>query len=178
MKVAFLKPPIGGILGLEMLTFVEPLGPICIAGGLEQEGHECAVFDLRLDGREQGLDRCLEFAPDVIGLQCNFTTERYRTLELAEDVRRLLPKAFVLVGGHDASRDPQWFMRDGDGRGGRSETARRSCPPSIDAHDRGADPTRRRARTAHQPGERSPVATGTAPTRKEIWTTSPSRPAT
>ena len=25
MNVAFLKPPIGGILGLEMLTFVEPL---------------------------------------------------------------------------------------------------------------------------------------------------------
>jgi len=41
MKVAFLKPPIGGILGLEMLTFVEPLGPISVAGGLEAEGHEC-----------------------------------------------------------------------------------------------------------------------------------------
>jgi len=50
MRVAFIKPPIGGILGLEMLTFVEPLGPISIAGGLEAGGHECRVFDLRIDG--------------------------------------------------------------------------------------------------------------------------------
>ena len=47
MKIAFLKPPIGGILGLEMLTFVEPLGLICVAGALEELGHECAIFDLR-----------------------------------------------------------------------------------------------------------------------------------
>ncbi|MEA2343101.1 MAG: hypothetical protein QOF63_1270, partial [Thermoanaerobaculia bacterium] len=26
MKISFLKAPIGGIIGLEMITFVEPLG--------------------------------------------------------------------------------------------------------------------------------------------------------
>ncbi len=76
MKIAFVKPPVGGILGLEMLTFVEPLGPICVAACLEAEGHECKVFDLRIDGEEHGLDLCKRFAPDVVGLQCNFTTER------------------------------------------------------------------------------------------------------
>ena len=39
MKVSFLKAPIGGIIGLEMITFVEPLGMECVAGGLELEGH-------------------------------------------------------------------------------------------------------------------------------------------
>ncbi|HEY4592610.1 MAG TPA: cobalamin-dependent protein, partial [Thermoanaerobaculia bacterium] len=110
MKIAFLKPPIGGILGLEMLTFVEPLGPISIAGGLEQEGHECRIFDLRIEGEEAGLELCRRFAPDVVGLQCNFTTERFRTLRMAEQVRREMPDAFILVGGHDASRDPAWFL--------------------------------------------------------------------
>ncbi|HEV8629279.1 MAG TPA: cobalamin-dependent protein, partial [Thermoanaerobaculia bacterium] len=71
MKVAFVKPPIGGILGLEMLTFVEPLGLICVAGALEQEGHECAIFDLRIDGEEAGMEACRRFDPDVVGLQCN-----------------------------------------------------------------------------------------------------------
>src|SRR6476619_6756156 len=80
MKIAFLKPPIGGILGLEMLTFVEPLGPISIAGGLEAAGHEVRILDLRIEGEEQGMALCREFAPDLVGLQCNFTTERYRTL--------------------------------------------------------------------------------------------------
>ena len=47
MKVSFLKAPIGGIIGLEMITFVEPLGLECVAGGLELAGHECQIVDLR-----------------------------------------------------------------------------------------------------------------------------------
>src|SRR4029078_6790435 len=109
MKIAFLKPPIGGILGLEMLTFVEPPGPISIAGGLEAEGHEVRIFDLRLDGEEEGMAQCRRFAPEVVGLQCNFTTERNRTLRLADRVRREMPEAFIVIGGHDASREPGWF---------------------------------------------------------------------
>ncbi len=113
MRVAFVKPPIGGILGLEMLTFVEPLGPICIASCLERDGHVCAVYDLRIDGEEAGLAACRAFEPDVVGLQCNFTTERYRTLRLVERIRKELPDAFVLIGGHDASREPAYFGRPG-----------------------------------------------------------------
>ena len=138
MKVAFIKPPVGGILGLEMLTFVEPLGPICVAACLEQEGHECKVIDLRIDGEEHGMDICRKFAPDVVGLQCNFTTERNRTVRLAERIKREMPGAFVVVGGHDASRDPRWFQHDcfdavaiGDGE--------EVMPPLVDALVRGRD---------------------------------------
>jgi hypothetical protein len=74
MRVAFLKPLIGGILGLEMLTFVEPLGPISIAGGLEADGHECRIFDLRIDGLEAGIAACRAFEPRVVGLQCSAPT--------------------------------------------------------------------------------------------------------
>jgi len=112
MKVTFIKPPVGGILGLEMLTFVEPLGPICVAACLEQDGHQCMVIDLRIDGEEQGLADCRGFDPDMVGLQCNFTTERNRTIRLAERIKREMPKALVVVGGHDASRDPDWFRHD------------------------------------------------------------------
>jgi len=113
MKVAFLKPPIGGILGLEMLTFVEPLGPICVAACLEADGHSCKVIDMRIDGEEKGLADCVAFDPDVVGLQCNFTTERGRTIRLAHRVKELLPNAFIVIGGHDSSRDPEWFQQDG-----------------------------------------------------------------
>jgi radical SAM superfamily enzyme YgiQ (UPF0313 family) len=92
-----------------MLTFVEPLGLICVAACLERDGHECKVIDLRLEGPEAGLELCRRFEPDLVGLQCNFTTERARTLRLARKVRSLLPEAFVIVGGHDASREPDWF---------------------------------------------------------------------
>lgn len=109
MKIALVKPPIGGILGLEMLTFVEPLGLISIAGGLEADGHELRIFDLRLDGFERGIAGCAAFGPDLVGIQCNFTTERRRARRVAEAVRRELPGAFVVLGGHDASRDPGFF---------------------------------------------------------------------
>ena len=109
MKIAFIKPPIGGILGLEMLTFVEPLGMECVAGVLEEEGHQCRIYDLRIDGTEPGLAKCREFEPEVVGLQCNFTTERFRTMSLAKRIKKEMPDTLVLVGGHDASRDPGWF---------------------------------------------------------------------
>ncbi len=110
MKVALIKPPIGGILGLEMLTFVEPLGLICVAACLERDGHECLVVDLRLEGIDAGLEKCGRFAPDVVGIQCNFTTERGRAMRLTSAVRELLPEALIVIGGHDASRDPEWFQ--------------------------------------------------------------------
>jgi len=165
MRVTFLKPPIGGILGLEMLTFVEPLGPISIAACLERDGHECQVVDLRIDGAEEGMELARRFAPQVVGLQCNFTTERYRTLELAARVRRELPEAFVLVGGHDASRDPDWFRHpavDAVAIGDGEEVV----PPLVDALERGADPAGSPGLMLQRDGEWLP--TGPPPSRSDL----------
>ena len=139
MRIALVKAPVGGILGLEMLTFVEPLGLVCVAGALEAAGHLCRVFDLRIDGEEAGLAACAAFDPDLLGLQCNFTTERRRALRLAERLRREMPRAFLVVGGHDASRDSAWFAHpaiDAVAVGDGEET----MPPLAAALERGADP--------------------------------------
>jgi hypothetical protein len=55
MRVSFLKPPVGGLIGLEMITFVEPLGLECVAGGLEDRGHVCQIVDVRIGGVKGGL---------------------------------------------------------------------------------------------------------------------------
>jgi radical SAM superfamily enzyme YgiQ (UPF0313 family) len=161
VKVAFLKPPVGGILGLEMLTFVEPLGPICVAACLEQDGHACKVIDLRIDGEEHGMALCRAFDPDVIGLQCNFTTERNRTIRLAERIKREMPRAIVVVGGHDASRDPEWFTHAsidvvaiGDGE--------EVMPPLVEALEAGRDLKSVPGLSLHG------LSTGHAPTRPNI----------
>src|SRR5688572_8134145 len=167
MNVAFLKAPIGGILGLEMLTFVEPLGLICIAGGLEEQGHACKIIDLRIDGEEPGMADCRGFAPDVVGLQCNFTTERYRALRLAQRVKREMPGAYVVMGGHDASRAPEWFtdpaidaVAVGDGE--------EILPPLLDALERGVDPASVPGLVLNRAGGQQ--ATGHAPARDDIDT--------
>src|SRR5256885_16519648 len=66
MKIAFIKPPIGGILGLEMLTFVQPPGPIFVAACLEADGPQCKVYDPRLHREETGLPACQKFGSDVL----------------------------------------------------------------------------------------------------------------
>src|SRR5262245_34479372 len=171
MNIAFLKPPIGGILGLEMLTFVEPLGPISIAGGLEADGHSVKILDLRIEGEEQGMELCRSFAPELVGLQCNFTTERYRTLRLAERVRRELPEAFVVVGGHDASREPGWFLHpaiDAVAIGDGEEV----MPPLANALERGADPAAVRGLQLHHfdRGRGEALLTGPAGMRQDLDT--------
>jgi radical SAM superfamily enzyme YgiQ (UPF0313 family) len=165
MRVALVKPPIGGILGLEMLTFVEPLGLICVAGALEEQGHECRVVDLRLDGEEPGVEAILGFAPDLVAIQCNFTTERYRTLRLARRLRRDLPDAWVVVGGHDASREPAWFadpaidaVAVGDGE--------EVVPPLVAAVAAGTDPAAVPGLALNRP--EGQLSTGHPPARREL----------
>src|SRR6185295_12437477 len=165
MRVAFLKPPIGGILGLEMLTFVEPLGLICVAASLERDGHDCRVIDLRLEGEDQGLAACRRFAPDVVGLQCNFTTERRRALRLAHKVRAALPDAYIVIGGHDASREPDWFddpvfdaVAVGDGEA--------VMPPLVAALAQGTDPAGVPGLVVRQGSDW--IATGAQPPRGDL----------
>lgn len=138
MKVALLKPHTGGVLGLEMITFVEPLGLECIAGVLEPEGHECLIVDLRIEGVEPGVAKTRDFDPAFVGIQCNFTTERLRTLNLARRIKRELPGCTVVVGGHDVSREPEWFLDEsidlaviGDGEA--------SMVHLVDALEKGSD---------------------------------------
>jgi len=165
MKVCFLKAPIGGIIGLEMITFVEPLGLECVAGALEPEGHDCSIVDLRIDGTERGMARAQAFGPDIVGLQCNFTTERYRALRLARAVKKEIPGALVVMGGHDVSRDPDWFLKPGidvlavgDGE--------EIMPDLVAAHEEGRDLEAVPGLILNLPS--GPVATGPAPARRNI----------
>jgi radical SAM superfamily enzyme YgiQ (UPF0313 family) len=167
MKITLIKPPIGGILGLEMLTFVEPLGLECVAAVLEADGHECQILDLRIDSPDDGLAACTAFEPDMVGIQCNFTTERNRSVALARRVKELLPEAYVVLGGHDASREPEWFddpaidaVVVGDGE----EVA----PGLVDALERGGDLTKVPGLLVLWRGERR--FTGEAPAREDLDT--------
>ncbi len=165
MRVSFLKPPIGGIIGLEMITFVEPLGLECVAGALELRGHQCQIVDLRIEGLEKGLRKARSFEPEVVGLQCNFTTERFRTLRIARRVRRELPHALLVVGGHDASRDPGWFQHQaidvvavGDGE--------EIMPALVDAYEKGEPLTKCPGLLLNTAS--GPVSTGHAPARRNV----------
>lgn len=166
MRVLLLKPPSSGILGLEMITFVEPLGLECVGGAIEPLGHVCKVIDFRLEDFEKGIAESRAFAPDLIGIQCNFTTERFRTRGLVERLRRELPEVYVVIGGHDASRDPGWFLgtlADAVAVGDGEEI----LPALVETLERGGDPATVPGLVLRGKGGEE-VATGHAPARREL----------
>jgi radical SAM superfamily enzyme YgiQ (UPF0313 family) len=165
MRISLLKAPIGGIIGLEMITFVEPLGLECVAGGLELEGHTCQIIDLRIDGLEKGFAKMRAFGPDIVGLQCNFTTERFRMMRLVRRAKEDAPEALIVVGGHDASRDPRWFLKPGidvivvgDGE--------EVMPPLVEAWATKRDLSKIPGLVINAPS--GPINTGPAPARRDI----------
>ena len=87
MKVSLLKSPVGGIIGLEMITFVEPLGLECVAGCLKRDGHQCQIVDLRVDGMPRGMKKAQGFEPHM---------RSFPRLEL--DRCQLLDELFNLFG--------------------------------------------------------------------------------
>ncbi len=138
MNVAFIKPPsAGGVLGLDMITMVEPLGLECLAGALEPDGHRCTIVDARIDGEAAAIAKVRAFEPEIVGIQCNFTSERFQARRVARTIKRELPGAFVVIGGHDASRDPAWFADPGFDAVALGD-GEDVLPPLVDAVERRA----------------------------------------
>lgn len=109
MKVSLVFPPFHH----PALYNLPPLGLINLATQAQRAGHEARVVDLILALREGELpfgpglhgacaERIAAGRPDVVafGAQC---TTYPPTLGIAREVRRLLPHARILLGGHNAS---------------------------------------------------------------------------
>jgi hopanoid C-3 methylase len=108
MRILLVKPQarLASILGLQGFQLLEPLELGYLAAVVPPE-HEVGVLDLRL-ARFPGMAfrRALaRFRPDVVGLT-GYTHEASGVKELARTVRRKLPRATVVVGGHHATVAP------------------------------------------------------------------------
>jgi radical SAM superfamily enzyme YgiQ (UPF0313 family) len=114
MRILLIHPGFGKGLGFQRTALVEPLGLELVASSLLACGHEVRILDLRMDKNLQGSIR--DFDPHLCGISCSFTTDVYRTLRIAEAVKKFKRNAFVVVGGHHASLSPADL-----------------CHPSVDA---------------------------------------------
>lgn len=115
MKILLINPPNSGrsipeeeygIENLKMIFRGEPLALEVLAGNLG--GHEVAIADLKADPDclEQTLS---QFNPDVIGIT-GMTCEANAMLTIAGDIKKK-SRAVVVVGGHHASCDPDFFNK-------------------------------------------------------------------
>lgn len=117
MKILLVNPPNCGksipeeeygIDSIKMIFRGEPLALEVIAGNLD--GHEVAITDLKVtpNALAEDLGR---FNPDVVGFTA-VACEANTVLRLANEIKKHA-NAVVVVGGHHASCDPDFFNRDG-----------------------------------------------------------------
>jgi len=109
--------------GLGPFFRVEPLGMEYVGAALEARGHAVSLVDLRFSSgldlrldlgirglRERALDRALDrFRPDLVGVAAAHTLETNEAIAVARAVKRTLPGAFVVLGGHAAAVHPAPF---------------------------------------------------------------------
>lgn len=104
MKILLIQPK-NEAIGFTNLILCEPLGLEMIGGALK--GHRIKIIDLRL--RSNLLPILSTFKPDLCGISCSYTIDYPSTLKVAQIIKSLLPKSFIVVGGHHASLNYQDF---------------------------------------------------------------------
>lgn len=117
MHVLLLRPiPGNERFGLGPFFRIEPLGMEYIAAALEARGHRVTLADLRFTTLERTIHRGhaqgshVQGSPALVGIACMHALETDAVLALAARVRRALPQAFILVGGHSAAAYPKPFL--------------------------------------------------------------------
>ena len=105
MNILLLRPhPGNDSFGLGPFFRVEPLGLEYIGAALLRAGHEVTVADLRFGpGTHNWVRRT---RPRLVGISCLHALEYDAVIELAREVRRAAPDAFIIVGGHAAAAYP------------------------------------------------------------------------
>lgn len=110
MRILLIQPPKAPtVIGGEDMHIYEPLDLEYIAAGVDDR-HAVKILDMRFD---KGLEACLaEFAPEVVGLTA-YTTHVSVVKALCLRIKRALPSALTVVGGHHATACPHDFEVDG-----------------------------------------------------------------
>lgn len=105
MSVLLIHPPQVGHIGLQRLTFVEPLALERIAAVVPEA--RPYILDMRLDSNLEATLK--ETRPLLVGIACPFTTQVPMVLRLADRVKQAAPKTIVVVGGHHPALVPRDF---------------------------------------------------------------------
>ncbi|MHB0869597.1 MAG: cobalamin-dependent protein [Chloroflexota bacterium] len=105
MRILLIQPDSNKTcIGFKRLARPEPLALEMVAGSVPE--HEVRIFDMRCD---PDLESVLQdFQPELVGTT-GYTAEVPHAQEICRTVRRALPEARVVVGGHHVSMSPSEF---------------------------------------------------------------------
>jgi hopanoid C-3 methylase len=113
MRLMLVHP--SALMYSEIFLRLEPLGLERVAGAALAAGHEVRAIDLQVSSRRD-LDRELSrFQPEAVGVSLNYLANIPEAIELAQDVKRVLPGCFVFFGGHSVSFVASHVLDQADG---------------------------------------------------------------
>jgi len=91
------------LLYSEIFLRLEPLGLERVAGAARELGHEVRVVDLQVLPHSTLTKELAAFQPEAVGLSLNYLANVPEALDIADEVKRLVPGCFVFFGGHSVS---------------------------------------------------------------------------
>lgn len=80
------------------INYWQPLGTLYVAASLREAGHEVVFLNGAFRGRAEILRELALFSPRIVGLYAT-AFGWHKARQSASEVRRLLPDAFIVVGG-------------------------------------------------------------------------------
>jgi magnesium-protoporphyrin IX monomethyl ester (oxidative) cyclase len=113
MRILLVHP--SALMYSEIFLRLEPLGLERVAGAARAEGHDVRMIDLQVSARAL-LDRELAtFKPDALGVSLNYLANIPEAIEIAQYVKRVVPRCFVFFGGHSVSFVAQTVLEQAEG---------------------------------------------------------------
>jgi magnesium-protoporphyrin IX monomethyl ester (oxidative) cyclase len=101
MRVLLVHP--SPLMYSEIYLRLEPIGLERVAAAVRAAGHDVRLLDLQIFRRRNYAREIESFKPEAVGFSLNYLANVPEVIELAQEAKRLLPRSFVLVGGHSAS---------------------------------------------------------------------------
>jgi hopanoid C-3 methylase HpnR len=101
MRVLLVHP--SALMYSELYLRLEPLGLERVAAAVRAAGHDVRLVDLQVFTQGELRRELDAFKPRAVGFSVNYLANVPEVLDLAQEIKGLLPGCFVFVGGHSAS---------------------------------------------------------------------------
>jgi hopanoid C-3 methylase len=113
MRVLLVHP--SALMYSEIFLRLEPLGVERVAAALLADGHDVRLTDLQVYSHTELIRQLHEFQPEAVGFSLNYLANVPEVVDLAKQVKTLIPDCFVFTGGHSVSFVAEQVLGHADG---------------------------------------------------------------
>lgn len=99
----------------ELYLRLEPLGLERVASALRSNGHDVSLMDLQVYSHAELRAELRRFSPEAVGFGLNYLANVPEVIDLAKEIKALMPACLVFAGGHSVSFIADQVLRHAEG---------------------------------------------------------------